>query len=827
MVKRLVWKKSLFSAGAVLMVGSALTPLRAGAQTASSPVMTSSHAKPKPVPGAHASTATAAHVALHPESISVSGVRRVNSALSDSTQVHSTTAVQVVSAEQLKQTGETNVMAALEQLTPSLSSPSFSGLGANGFVRTMQLRNLSADQTLILVNGKRRHLTANFNANAGPNSGTEPADISLIPITAIDHVEVITDGASALYGQEAIAGAVNIVLKKDTHGGVFNIQNSGYYAGDGQAVDGSASYAMPLGHNGGFMDLAGQVTHSQPTNRSGTYEKAGDPQSGQNLNRMMGMGRQMLETFSANGEMPITPDVKAYLTATYSHRDYETPQTIRSAANVNTITEFYPNGFQPVMGLTEDDFQVNGGFRGKNFHKWSWDTYVTYGRDYQNYRTLDSDNATYGLNSQTSFYDGSNIATELVAGGKMSRNFKVGFLPKPINFMFGGEYRHDTFQLEAGDLQSWSDGGMRAGATPGAGGHAGAAPVDASNSSRDVYDGYANVDLYVTPKWEWTLGGHVAHYSDLNKTAETGTVGTRYNFNKRWAIRASVGVGYRPPTLGQENYFIVTDFPTYATSQLPANGAAAKALGSSGLKGESSRNYSIGVDATPLDNWHLSANLYRIAINDRMANSTQFTSYNGTPIGSILQNYGLASVTYGQYYMNPVNTLTYGGDVTTDYTLRVGRMGTLRFNMGINFADTEISHFNVSQQLFNGYAQNTLLHTAPKNREMVGVQWKWKRLTIRAEEERYGTVTYIASPSLATSQWTVVKPGYITNLEVGYDVLDRLHLAAGANNLFNYYPNQVNHAVSVSTSNGAYKYPFNSPYGFMGGFYYVKASLQF
>lgn len=107
------------------------------------------------------------------------------------------------------------------------------------------------------------------------------------------------------------------------------------------------------------------------------------------------------------------------------------------------------------------------------------------------------------------------------------------------------------------------------------------------------------------------------------------------------------------------------------------------------------------------------------------------------------------------------------------------------------------------------------------------MRWSWKKLSIFVQEERYGSVTYIATPSLGGNDWLNVKPGYITDLEVGYQVLDRLHLAVGANNLFNYYPNQLRRSLSVSTSSGAYKYPTNSPYGFMGGYYYVKASMTF
>lgn len=188
-----------------------------------------------------------------------------------STPQHSTTQVTVVTGAELMKTGQTNVLSALAQANPAITTAALPGGGASSFVQTMQLRGQSPDDTLILVNGHRRHIGANFNSNSGTNWGSEPADISLIPVSAIDHIEVITEGASALYGQDAIAGAVNIVLKHDTHGGTVNFKNSGFYAGDGQGLDGSANYGMALGQNGGYLDLAAQVTHQLPTTRGGDF----------------------------------------------------------------------------------------------------------------------------------------------------------------------------------------------------------------------------------------------------------------------------------------------------------------------------------------------------------------------------------------------------------------------------------------------------------------------------------------------------------------------------------------------------------------------------
>lgn len=770
-----------------------------------------------------------------------------NSARSVTTQVHSTTQVTVVSAQQLKATGQTNVMAALSQLSPSITSPAIGGSGSSGFTRTMTLRNLNADETLILVNGKRRHVGANFLQTAG---GTDPSDISLIPMSAIDHVEVITEGATALYGQDAIAGAVNIILKTDSHGGTLTAQNSGFYAGDGQAIDITGDYGFKLGKQGGYMNLAGQFTNQLPSNRSGLYPKqlyfplpdgSEDPRTGKlgrDLSRNLGLVRNQLDTFSANGAIPLSENVELYTTDTYSHRDAWVPEAFRPAADDETVRAIHPNGVTPYLNMTEDDFQVNNGIRG-TFEKWSWDTYVDYGRDNQRYNMQDSDNPTYGLQSQTYFYDGNNIASNLSAGFKASRHFDTRFLPKPINVEFGGEYRHDTFQLTPGDLQSWSNGGVlildgpNAGkpGTAGAADHSGTPPALASDSRRDVFDGHINLDFFVLPKWEWTMGGRAVNYSDTT-TVTTGSIGTRYNINKRWAIRGSVNTGYRPPTLAQLNYYYAAQGPTYTTVQLPSGSAAARALGSNGLKGEYSRSYSIGIDATPVDDWHITANLYRIAINDRLANSTQF---GGPVLEGVLNGIGFPNVQYASYYTNPVNTVTNGGDFSTDYTLHLQRYGTLRFAMAINFADTEISHFNqtptqltqLGLQYFNAVSQNTLEHQYPKNSENISVNWKVGKFSLFAQEQRFGSYTYILSPGLAEKDWSQINPGFITNVEFGYDVLPRLHLAVGANNLFNKYPTKINRAPDVKYQSGIFTYPQTSPYGFNGGMYYVKGSWNF
>ncbi|OAG74304.1 membrane protein [Gluconobacter japonicus] len=789
------------------------------------------------------------------EQISVTVGRRVGrSVLSPSTPAHSTTQVTVVSGSQLAATGQSNLMQALSQLSPSVTSPPMPGGGNNGFTQTMQLRGLSADQTLILVNGHRRHIGANFNALVGPQWGSEPADIALIPISAVDHVEVITEGATALYGQDAMAGAVNIVLKSATHGGSINFKNSGFYAGDGQNIDGSANLAFALGKQGGYLDLAAQVMHQLPASRNGDYINPSrypndfyyalpngsvDPRSNRSrdVQRSNSLSKRTMETLSANMSVPLTEHIDLYSTSTYAHRKVSVGQTYRSAADDLTVTSLWPDGMQPYYDMTENDFEVDNGFKGHTFG-FSWDTYVNYGKDLQSYDMRDTDNASYGDASKTKFYTGSATASQLTAGFRASRNFDVGFLPKPVNLEFGAEYRRDTFTLGAGEYESYASGGVPiltgpdAGmtATPGAATHAGNPASVAGKYTRDVYDGHVNLDFFVTRKWEWTLGGRTVAYHNY-PVVTTGAIGTRYNFNKKWAIRANINTGYRPPTLGQTYYYYSSPSATYSTLSLPNNSPAARALGAGPLKGEYSRSYSIGVDATPIANMHLTGNLYYIAINDRLASTP---TLGGTYVSNTLAAYNMGNATYASYYANPVNTNTWGGDLALDYTWRTQGYGTFRFGIGINFSDNEIRSYNKTPAVlkannipyFNSYAVAELLHASPKNRENLTVNWTKGKWSAKVEELRYGSSVFIAAPSLPTNLWTVQNPAIITNLEVGYKIVPWWNVTIGANNVGNKYPTRVK-AASTASSFNMYKYAAFSPYGYFGGMYYVSTSMNF
>src|SRR3984957_8118308 len=142
--------------------------------------------------------------------------------------------IQIISGDTLRATGKTNMIDALAQLVPSFQAQAF---GADMANQTLQarLRGLSPNHVLVLVDGKRRHTTASLAIDGGSAySGGAGVDLNFIPLAAVDHIEVLTEGAAAQYGSDAIAGVVNIILKKNSSGGTVDATYGGFFDGGGR-----------------------------------------------------------------------------------------------------------------------------------------------------------------------------------------------------------------------------------------------------------------------------------------------------------------------------------------------------------------------------------------------------------------------------------------------------------------------------------------------------------------------------------------------------------------------------------------------------------------
>ena len=343
--------------------------------------------------------------------------------------------IQVIGGDQLAATGKGTLVDALAQLVPSFQAQAFGGDMANQTLQA-RLRGLSPNHTLVLVDGKRRHTTASLAVLSGsPYSGGAGVDLNFIPMALVDHIEVLTEGAAAQYGSDAIAGVINIILKKNKSGGNIDATYGGFFDGGGQTTKVEAEAGFAPADNV-YFELTGSVYNHGHTTRGGPDPRALDPASYPDTNMSLlanspyinyiegdGEVHQKLVGFNTGIKFSELAEVYAFGTYGYknaaSYENYRVPSKVSYTDGTNpdagtVVTYPFPNGFNPLEQSKEDDFQLTVGVKG-GIGDWTWDLATAYGEDHMNIYTINSANASlyadYGATA-TNFYDGKFIATQ-------------------------------------------------------------------------------------------------------------------------------------------------------------------------------------------------------------------------------------------------------------------------------------------------------------------------------------------------------------------------------------------------------------------------------
>ena len=184
--------------------------------------------------------------------------------------------IQIISAQSLqKVAGKPDLITALATIVPSLTAQSFGGDQSNQTLQ-VKLRGLSPNDVLVLINGKRRHTTANLAVLSGAFQGGAAADLNFIPVEAIDHIEVLTEGAAAQYGSDAIAGVINIILKKDSSGGDLAASYGAYDDGGGSTEDITGNVGFEP-FDSSYLNLTAEVRNHGHSNRGAVDPRVANP----------------------------------------------------------------------------------------------------------------------------------------------------------------------------------------------------------------------------------------------------------------------------------------------------------------------------------------------------------------------------------------------------------------------------------------------------------------------------------------------------------------------------------------------------------------------
>ena len=792
--------------------------------------------------------------------------------------------IQVVGASALKSVGQPDIMQALAQNLPSFNAQAIGGDTAQ-LTLSAALRGINPNDTLVLVNGKRRHSTANLAVLGGsPFSGSATTDLSLIPLGAIDHIEVLTDGAAAQYGTDAIAGVINIILKTSDHAGVMSATGGQYYEGDGTTGAFSFNKGFAIGGKG-FVNATAEVRYHDFSQQGGAdvrlYDPAGNltatgidagavnaPQAPR-VNRINGDPNYTLYNLYYNAGYNITDAVQFYSTGSFSHRNASAFENYRVPSRVvgfeagpggpGTGAEVvpFPAGFQPREGIIENDYAISGGFKG-TLAGWDWDASVSYGQDRDDVYTLDSANpgvyaatqslSTTPIGAQRNFYDGTFTASQLTGNLDFVKSFEVG-LASPLNVAFGAEARRDGYGILPGELNSYFLGGSQS--------FVGYTPLDATSKHRTNYAGY--VDLAVNPieHLHVDLAGRYESYSDFGSAA-VGKFTGRYDFNPAFAIRGTISNGFRAPTLAEENYIGINVSPTQIAGQIPADSAAAAALGFNKLQPEKSMNYSVGFVAHPVSNLQITLDAYQISISGRILGSGQIVGKDPAGNGSPAVLAALAALDPGidpttpnldvNLFANAADTRTRGIELTANYASDFGGWGHVDWSVGFNYNKTVVTGVrplptiitanqigDVNQDLLTPTVLSSITTATPREKLILGAYWTYSRWSVNLRESIYGPSSLVVSENGtgAASDGPTnlrIKTTGITDLDIGFKVTDNLKLDVGANNLFNVKPPTVPFIPGYGLADGTlvYNEPDGfSPFGINGGYYYGRVTYSF
>jgi len=782
------------------------------------------------------------------------------------TAAESAAPIKVLDSEALTKVGQPNLNQVLTQLVPSFTAEAFGGDTAN-LTLSARLRGLSPNHALVLVNGKRRHGTANLHVLGGPFQGAVAPDLDLIPPGAIGRIEVLEDGAAAQYGSDAIAGVINIILKEDKGSISGNLTAGQYYKGDGDTHSGSVTFAPDVGPDG-YLNFTMFHRFHDFSQRGGVdsriYNEDGSLRSDLGAahtamaaiglpnapytNRIVGDSRSTLSTIMYNAGYDFG-GVELYAFGSYGRREasayenYRQPWRVSRSPVLGVAGEqilYSATGFSPREAIKEDDFSNTGGIKGEA-GGFRWDLSTTYGQDYIKLYTLDSANRSLFIDTGSTpanFYDGFLKATEWTSNLDIAKEFEVG-LAQPANLAFGAEYRENTFAIGQGDFGStYFEGGQS---------YPGFVSTDAGKHKRHNVAAYA--DLALNPVDIWKIDGAVRYedYSDFG-TKWTWKVTTRLDFTEQLALRGTVSTGFRAPSLLEEYYSSTNVGPTTAFVQLPPNSAAAKLLGYDDLQPERSTNFSVGLVIRPIPRLNITIDAYQVKVKDRIVGTGsifglvggQLAPSNGQFSGQdvldaiaahgnvldpfVLQN-GDAGITL---FTNGADTRTRGVDVTASYPTPVGD-GNILWSLSANYNETKITHLNLTDAFFAADSRSILENASPKYKVILGALLTWGGLSVNLRETFYGKASQVV---LYNGTTPTVKSGAaaLTDLEASYDLTPAIKLSFGANNLFNKKADTVpNGPDGLPIDGGAVlNAPVTfTPYGINGGYYYGRINFSF
>jgi iron complex outermembrane receptor protein len=691
--------------------------------------------------------------------------------------------------------GQIDINQMLQYAAPSFNSNRQSGSDGADHIDPASLRGLGPDQTLVLINGKRQHQSALVNLYGSRGRGNTGTDLNTIPASAIERIEILRDGAAAQYGSDAIAGVINVILKKNVDEGQLNVGLGGYeakYRYDDKKIDGSNytcnfNYGISILEKG-YLNITVDRNTRNHTNRANT----GHPEF---YRREYGDAALTNTSVYLNSKFPINDKIHIYGLGGYNKRKGEAFAWSRFADDDRNIKSIYPNGFDPIIKSDITDYSLCVGANAQLSKNNVLDISNTNGSNMFDYSLSNTLNRSIGENSPRKFEAGGFSLKQNTTNVSFTH-----YMPKLLSgssIAVGYEYRKEDYEIVAGEEESYR--AYIDTLPPGSQGFPGFQPSDEVNARRTNQAFYADLEVDLTKKLSIGAALRNENYSDFGTTLNW-KLSSRYKLTNTIAIRATTSTGFRAPSLPQMFFnSTITNFIAGEPVEVliaSNNGNVAEALGIPKLKEETSKNYSLGFTFNK-GGVSFTVDAYQIDVNDRIVLTGSFKNDDDV-IGDTLK---ALNVGQAQFFTNAVNTTTQGLDAILSISKRINLtkiswMGALNLNqLKINKVYTNELLKGKEETYFDLRERNFLIMSAPPIKATTSLDVTHKKLNFNLRATYFGEVKL--------TRWTydpndpdIYTPKVVFDASSTVTLIKKLQLTAGINNLFNTYPDMKDPAFT-------------------------------
>ena len=706
--------------------------------------------------------------------------------------------IDVISSKDLASTGQASFDKALQYKIPSFNTVQTPVNDATSLLDPYEIRNMGPSRTLILINGKRKNLSSLLYVQTSPGRGETGADISAIPTDAIERVEILRDGASAQYGSDAIAGVMNIILKKSTNGGSVTARSGVTSEGDGEMIGVSLNNGSTVGDKG-YINYTVDFSKVNLANRPGTVDAAGEagdfgaslsdvqaflakkPDAG-NIN---GSPETAAAKFLVNGGFELSDETSLYYNAAYVYKkvnsfaNYRTPywRTLNPANPY--LADFFGDGtaasyvgYVPTFVGDLNDYNATLGYKAVK-NGWNTDASVTVGGNSQTYSVTNSQNRSdiqdangnnvYQENSPITFQPGGTAFNHIVGNLDISK-----IVSDKVSIGFGTEFRTENFEVIEGDKASW-DG-------IGADSFAGNRPENSGKWNRYNLGAYFDVAYDVTE--DFLINGTLRHeeYSDFGG-ATVWKLSSRYKFaDDKITLRGSVSTGFRAPTLHQiytqkAQYSFVAGQGIQVSGIINNVSPQARILGVPQLDAEKSTNVTVGIGAKPSKNFNFTVDYYNIKVEDRIVLGDR----QDTQFGNVA------------FFSNSFDSRTSGLDVVANYNNILLGEGKLGFNLSGNVTLQNERISDVRNNSFGATLDALMFTSRPDTKWILGANYEIGKFGFSLNNTYFGKTTF-KQDGLNANLRTEFTPKVVTDLGITFSATEKLTLALNVNNLLNVLP---------------------------------------